>query len=280
MRMIMGTVLLAVLAIVPFAQTGRKVVGVVYSASTGRPIAGAHVQYDDNENLRQTTITDAKGAFELPGPATRGVVTITASKYGTQRKSWPPYAGRTLDVFLRAPATLDGSVLDAVNHRPVVTGMVTLLVSSETGMVSLADSIRGGSFEIDDLPSGPALLIARGEGYAPSASTLTIDAGKRSSVQVRLLLDARVSGTVYGSDGSPVDDAELYVRYPNEAVGEMLASMANSASGVEPGSFRLYALVPDTQMEVYAELDGRQAPAVAVQVSPGMEQTGIILRIP
>lgn len=279
MRMIVGTVLVAALAVFPFAQTGRKVVGFVYSASTGRPIAGAHVQYDD-ENLRQTTTTDAKGAFELPGPANRGVVTITAGKYGTQRKAWPPYAGSTLDVFLRAPATLTGSVLDAVNRRPVARGMATLLVRSETGIVSSSDSIRGGSFEIDDLPPGPALLIARGEGYAPSASTLTIDAGRRSSVQVRLLLEASLSGTVQDSRGLPVDDAELYVRYPNEAVEEMLAGMVNSAAGAEPGSFRLYGLVPDTQMEVHAELDGRQSPAVSARVGPGMEQTGVVLRFP
>ena len=113
MRMLIATVLAAVLAVAAFAQTGRKVVGTVYAGAS--PLAGAQVQYDE-DNLRQTTTTDSKGGFELPGPANRGVVTVRASRYGTRRLAWPPYyRGRTLEVFLKEPSRVQGTVADAVS---------------------------------------------------------------------------------------------------------------------------------------------------------------------
>ncbi len=44
---------------------GRKVSGVVIDASTRRPVPNANVVYEERGQPDQTTLTDAKGAFEF-----------------------------------------------------------------------------------------------------------------------------------------------------------------------------------------------------------------------
>ena len=90
---ICGAGIVAVLVgAVAFAQNqdGRKITGVVEAAATLRPVANAHVQYEERGRPTQSTVTDSAGRFEIP-TGRRGVVTISAQGYGAKKR---PRLGR------------------------------------------------------------------------------------------------------------------------------------------------------------------------------------------
>lgn len=156
---------LVILSVTTFAQDHRKASGVVVDADTGQAVANATVRYTDYIGTIETTQTDSKGSFEFAS-GTRGVIKVTASRYGAARRSWPPRRSSTLRFELTSPATAGGTLVDAMTQRPV-EGIVTLVVRHPLNHVSIAARAHGGKFEFGDLPDGPAILYARADGFAP-----------------------------------------------------------------------------------------------------------------
>ena len=194
---ICGAGIVAVLVgAVAFAQNqdGRKITGVVEAAATLRPVANAHVQYEERGRPTQSTVTDSAGRFEIP-TGRRGVVTISAQGFGTVRRSWPARTGRELRFSLVPPSIVRGTVDDMVTGRPI-DSIVTLYVSHLTNHVSDTALAENGIFRFDDLPPGPAGLVVHADGYAPSFSELTVDHKSTSAVRIRLLLEAAATGHV------------------------------------------------------------------------------------
>lgn len=265
---------------VSFAQSGRKITGVVVAAATQRPVANAQVQYEEIGRATQTTVTDSKGRFEIPSGA-EGVVTVSARSFGTARRAWPPRMGRELQFALVPPSGVDGTLADMATGR-AVEGIVTLSVRHPVNLVSDAKRAAGGTFRFDDLPPGPAVILAHADGYAPYFGELTIDTGKRSDARVRLLLEAAASGSVLDAGGSAVAGARVRVGYAYTLPGhDLLAGVARGHAVTESdGAFRIGGLVPDTPIGVQAELAGRRSDVVTVTVGPGMEQPNIVLRLP
>ena len=153
-------------ALVPRAQvdrSGRKVSGTVVSAATQQPVPNARVRYDESGQPPQTTVTDAKGYFEFPA-GRLGVVTATARDFGTARRRWPPTTGSALRVELMPPAILHGTVSDFGTGR-LVAAIVNMLVQHPGNFVSHVATAEGGTFQIEDLPPGPALVTARSAGF-------------------------------------------------------------------------------------------------------------------
>ena len=113
----------------PHAQVdriGRKVTGVVVAAATQQPVPNARVGYEETGQPPQTTVTDAKGAFELPAGRV-GVVTVTARNFGTARRRWPPHRGSRLRIELVPPAIVTGTVTDLATGR-LLPAVVTVRV--------------------------------------------------------------------------------------------------------------------------------------------------------
>ena len=271
---------LAVLVALPLAQGGRKVHGVVVAAATGRPVANARVKYEEQGRAGQTAVTDAKGYFEFP-IGNLGVVTVTSRGFGTARRRWPPRQGLQLRVPLRPPASLSGTVTDMAT-RGSVAALVTVTVRHPSDVVSDMVLAENGTFQFDDLPPGPAVVLARAAGYAPSIGAVTVEAGKVRDARVGLLLEAVATGYVEDRRGSPVAGAWVSASYPDTTAG---AGQLQSFIGGRPltgpdGAFTLNGLVPDTPISLQAEIDDRRSEVVTVTVGPGMMQQNVVLRLP
>ena len=280
---VLGGILLAaiLLAAVLGAQGGRKVSGVVVIAATEQPLANTQVQYEENGAVL-TTVTDAKGQFTFLN-GRRGVVTVTASGFGTARQAWPPRRGSSLLIALEPPVTVEGTLVDGVTLRPL-TGVVTLLVQHPANVVSTTDIVEDGTFRIEDLPPGPGLIVGHADGYAPAVSTVTLTkAGDQRDAHLRLPVGAEASGHVLDSASNPVSGARLIVSYADTLAGAgILAGLVGGHQQVtDPdGTFAIEGLVPHTPVTVYAAFEQRQTNRVTIELGPGMAQDDILLRLP
>ena len=272
--------LVLVLAAAVLAQGGRKITGIVVSEGREQPVRGALVHYmDDATGAEQTARTDGKGRFEMPY-GTGGVVTVNAQDYGTLRRSWPPRLSTELRFELTPPATMSGSLVDAVSRRGV-DGRVTLRVNHPINHITSTVNARG-SFAFDDLLVGPATVVAYADHFAPYFGATTIEADQSHNMQIALLLEARVSGHVLNQDDSPVFGAVVRVGYDSSMPGaDTLAGLARGNTMTVPdGSFAIGGLLPDEPIALQAEFGGRMSDVVTVaNITPGFEQPRIVLRM-
>ena len=263
------------------AQDARKITGVVVSAATRQPVAGAAILYEEVGRADQTTTTDEKGSFTISF-GRLGVVTVTARNFGTASRRWPPRTGGvTLRIELEPPVRVSGTLVDMVNGR-AIAGAITILMRQATSIVSSTAIAERGEFKFGDLPSGSALVISRADGYAPGVAAATLEPKVGgNSVRVPLLLEAQAAGTVVDSAGDPVAEAEVLIAYLNHAGAGVLESYAGGRLHTEAdGEFAIRALVPDTPIALQAVLDDRMSDVVEVTVGPGMIQSGIQLTLP
>ena len=184
-----------------------------------------------------------------------------------------------MTIALLPPATVQGTVTDLVSGRPVDSS-VTVFVMDLENFVSATDLAETGTFQIDNLPPGSAVLVAHAEGFAPSLGTLTVEAGKQRDAHVRLVLQAAVSGSVVDQDGA-VTGARILAGYSALPGGEYLEGFIGGQPLTDAdGNFALVGLVPDTPVTLQAELDGRTSDVVTVTVGPGTMQQMIELTLP
>ena len=264
-----------------FAQRGgRKVSGTVISAATNQPLAGVPVQYEEGSTT-ETTRTDEKGYFEFDQPGTLGVVIVSHPRYATTYRRWPADRGQ-LQIRIASPAVVTGTVRDANTRRPIAAD-VTVLVEEAGSIVSISGETEGATYTVRDVPSGPAVLLASSNGFAPGWSTLTVGVGDTHTANMNLLLEAVVSGTVVDADGDLVRGAEVFVTYPDEAgaFGLLESFASGGLLSDADGKFYLLGLIPDVAMELQAQLDdGTLSNVVTVTVGPGMEQQNLVLSFP
>ena len=145
------------------AQNGRKVSGVVVAASTNRPLPNALVRYLERGGAAQETVTDSKGQFEF-SDGRKGTITVSATRFGTARRRWPPNERGELRIALVPPAMMQGTVADIMTGRPV-DAIVNILVHDRHNIVSETVAVENGTFRVSDLPPGPALVLARAPGF-------------------------------------------------------------------------------------------------------------------
>lgn len=310
-RTILALVLAVALGTTSLAQRdGRLVSGTVISAESGRfqPVAGASVQYDEGDLPIRTTTTNEEGYFyftRFSSPATfggiapidhsaggLGVVTVTADGFATAYRRWPPLDGYALRILLDFPAVLQGTVEDAGTGLPVDAGITVTVEGGDReyesnqyggGIVSVSTDTRSGVFNIGDLPGGSATIIANAEGFAPFWSELTINAGESRETQIRLLLEAKVTGTVLDADGSPVHAAYVTASYSDatDTYGQLESFVGGAPWTNTDGAFGFYGLIPNVPIRLRAELDdGTLSDIVTVTVPSGTVQENVVLRFP
>lgn len=279
-RMAFGVTLAAgaLLGVVLGAQNGRKVSGSIVAAATGQPVVNAQVLYEDNNGAEQSTVSDDKGNFEFPF-GRDGVVTVTGRGFGTARRAWPPRNGPTLQIRLVPPATVQGALTYGMTSQRLV-GAVTTLVQHPDNYVSSTAMVEDGTFRFEDLPPGPAVILAHADGYAPAFGTFTAVAGEEQNLRVGLQLEARATGRVLAADVA-VSGARLRVSYVSTLPGaRMLARLVggNEMTDID-GTFTLTGLVPDTPVTIHAiDTTGRTG-SVANTIGAGMSWNDVVLRL-
>ena len=243
-------------------------------------MVNAVVRYEEAGLAPQTTTTDTKGRFEL-SEGRLGVVTVTARRFGTARRRWPPITGATtLSVGLTAPAVLRGSVSDLVTGASV-PARVNVLVKGPGNFVLRAAAAPNGTFEMVDLPSGPAVITARSEGFAPFVGSTTVEGGKVRDARIGLLLGAQASGVVRDREANPVLGAYVSATYPGLAGAGMVESFIGGWPTTDAdGAFSLDGLIPDTAIALQAELNGSLSAVETVSIEPGTRRLNIVLTFP
>lgn len=267
------------------AQLSRPVIGIVTDDDSGRPVAGAHVEYEHEDDVEKT-VTDSRGAFEFSEATagTLGVVTVSENGYATAHRRWPPVSGRTLEIGLFPPATVGGTVADMASGTPLPAD-VHIVVEHDHALVSdstVAD--RRGEFLFEDLPTGQAAVIAVVEGYAPGFDRLTLAKNEHAASRIRLLLQAGVSGHVVDGSGNPVVGAEIVAWYggdddPPDGAETLESYIGGRRVTGEEGDFSANQIVPDRPVMLQAILDGKESDVVTVVIAPGSILEGVVLRI-
>lgn len=264
---------------------GRKVSGVVVAAATDRPVSDAQVNYEE-DGVVQRTRTDEKGYFEFPR-GSLGVVTVTATGFGTAYARWPSFGGGQLRVVLRPPVTVSGVVMDMATKEPAVGATVTVMVDT-VDYNFLSDTTTTGSrgaFRFDDLPpaSAQAAYLVHSHGFAPGFGLFAVDDKDGASVRIGLLLEARASGYVRDARGHAVPGAVVSGTYEDslQGAGFLEGLVGGRMITGSDGAFTLNGIVPDQPLALQATMDdGRVSNIVTVTIVPGTLRGEIDLRIP
>ena len=180
-------------AVVPIALSplvGQITGGVRDTA--GNLISGNNIQvslYDVNQVLVQSILANSDGTFTFvnvaPGTYT---VTATAPGFATNSVGASVQADQTTTVsitLISLPATITGQVRNAATGEGIAGSTVT--VTDNTGTIlasSVTDSL--GSFTINHLPAGSAVVIAFAPGFGSSSTGVILTAGETSNVILSL----------------------------------------------------------------------------------------------
>ena len=159
-------------------------------------------------------------------------------------------------------------------------GLVTLIAGHPDSLVETARTLDG-MFQFGDVPPGPAVVLARADGFAPYFGGLTIEAGEPRDVRIQLLREATMSGVVLDENGCPTPDARVHVGYGRAlpGAGAFSALIRGRTVTRSDGVFMIGGLVPSTRISLQAQRGGRLSDIVTVTVEPGMERPGLVLRL-
>jgi len=178
-----------------------------------------------------------------------------------------------------ASAPVSGMMTVSATGQPA-EGLVTLIAGHPDSLAETARTLHG-MFRFGDVPPGPAVVLARADGFAPYFVELTIEAGKPAEVRIELLPEATMSGAVLDENGCPAPDARVHVGYRRALPGGGAFSALTRGRTVtrSDGVFMLGGLVPSTPISLQAQRGGRLSDIVTVTVEPGMKHSGLVLRL-
>ena len=232
------------------------------------------------QRQKRQQVTDSAGRFSF-GTREVGVVSVAHPGYAPAYRRWPPLSGDDVVVELEPAATVSGTLTDSLTGAPLV-GRVTVIVEQiphQSVSVS-AESLPNGSFTVENLPSGEAVVFSVAEEYAPAASSMfDLAAGSVWTENLSLPLGVALSGQVLDSAGEPVPRAEVEFEYSNAANGGVLGGfVGGQLYSDSEGTFELTNLVPGETLQVWAEDGVNTTGVVTVFVSGGGQE--IVLQLP
>lgn len=163
----------------PPVLTGT-VQGVVRNAATSTGIAGALVDAGS-----ASTQTDSSGVYRFSLPAGAYSVTASAVGYASQTQSATVLPSMTVPLnFALSPTVISGLVLDATSCAVRCLGIPNATVSLRPGgMTTTTDATGAFSFTVNP---GPYTVTASAPTYQPAGQMVTVLAGQRASVVLKL----------------------------------------------------------------------------------------------
>jgi hypothetical protein len=146
------------------------------------------------------------------------------------------------------------------------------------------DAVRAprGVAVLNDLASGPTILVAQSEGFAPAAVSLQAQAGQdHGDVPLSLRRAARIRGAIVDRSGTRYPGATIIANY--DAATELDKVLENflrrHVGGQEGADFEVRNVVPGAPLRIIAERAGKRSePAIVVLVA-GEERSGLVLVI-
>jgi hypothetical protein len=159
--------------------------------------------------------TNAEGKFSVDVPRTGGrTFRLTASKDGVGSAAMAEVAaGASVDLVLGNAAKIGGSVVTAVDSKPVGGAVV---VFSDGAKRFTATTKDDGAFEVDAVPPGYYEVTVSAKGLTPlfdrrfqvqaNSSPITLQMPRGTTVRIRAELEEPGTGK---GEGSPIKDAQV-----------------------------------------------------------------------
>src|SRR5688572_18148668 len=146
------------------------------------------------------------------------------------------------------PATVQGTVIDAVSGQPLVRATVQLRGQNATpGMIYVMsrDTAADGSFTFQNLPPGNYTIEASRSGFVPSISVQTLNPGQSlSGTQIPLTPGAVIYGRLVDDRGDAVIGASVQALRTTYREGRRERIAVQSVRSNDLGEYRLYMLLP------------------------------------
>lgn len=255
--------------------------GYVVDAADESPIRGARLQVAPSGSsshgpLASTTTRD-DGGFEMPAVDANGVLSVGAPGYATKRLRWPNVgSGDPLEIKLDRAARL---ILHVKDQAGAFVPAMLSIATHHTGnyIVSGARS-QSGIVDVTGLASGPTIIVAKAEGFAPATLSLDVAPGLRyGPIELTLQRAGSVAGVVVDGAGNPVRDAVVTADYDAET--PMKRTLANYIGGRvrtgEDGSFLLTNIVPKAVVTLSATRN--TSASTTTSVGPGERRTDLVI---
>ncbi len=233
--------------------TGGTISGHVEDANTMADISGATIEIFLGSTLVTTTTTNATGDYSVTNLLAPNSYRVVASATGYQSafKSITLSAGGSAVAdfeLVPTPATLMGTVLDAVTTNPI--SGATVQVFSGTTQVASTDTDGTGNYTIAMLAPGNYTVRCSAQFYQTAVSGALISAGVNT---LNFLLNpdtGAIEGQVTDAiNGQPLGGATVEVKQGGVVVATLLTDPSGlyNADDLLPGSYTVTASHPGYQ---------------------------------
>ena len=187
-----------------FGILGARIRVSVTDDQSGQPIPDATVQVNDDSDVVEC---DEAGQAILKNVFSRKIrVNVLAPGYGSESGETEGRLGRTstLDLSLSPLGQVSGRVVSMMLDKPIQDAIVRVEGTDARQATTDAD----GQFSSISLVHGPAELIVSAEGFCEKRVPIDIAPGQAHEVEVRLVGDAMLVGTVKDAvSGKPISKA-------------------------------------------------------------------------
>ena len=264
----------------------------ITDVATGKPTEGIRVQLGG-----RYAFSDAKGAVVLDGvPAGQYSLVLTHPAYDRLTAALPVVAGARTPVKVRLKKTalvnFPGTVHETKSGRSLAGAEIRL--TPKAVAASVQGPVRAltewdGTFLIRAIPAGVYTYTVSAIGTTPQQGILTIPAGGKTSLGVRLFrIESPASATVVVKDaqtGKVIPGAKVTLAecYP----AGVLATTATDAKGVATVSTIVAALnLPSAKLEqtatsgvasIHASAKGYESNTAPVRLTPSRKATVTVL---
>jgi hypothetical protein len=186
------------------------------------------------------------------------------------------------------------AIFAVIDAHGQITGLITGSVFAEGGRQSLRAGITvvaGGagvrlrSIEVDDrgafsieAPSGPAVIVARADGYASEQREVVVRPGRANpTLNFSLRRAGPVSGRVVDPNGVGIAGARVWVQYPGEARGWRPAEEIGGEPTDALGNFTIAAVAQGRPFLLLAESDDWMLSSSQTMMVRTSELHGVLL---
>jgi protocatechuate 3,4-dioxygenase beta subunit len=286
-------------------RAGSRLVGSVTNEG-GAPISGAEVFTDSAYMLgeeqrspdRVTARTNDSGRFEMVNvPAGARNVGVLAKGYGQLTKYDFTFAGVETEVIevdfnLHPGSSIQGRVVDPAGRGVEKVTVRATATTDTTSSTSMATTDETGAFELADLQPGKYMLRVAGSGYRQIAGEGNDAEAGETGVEVRVVPQVTVAGSVVDQSGKPVRDFTCKLQYAEEgsAVFEDAGVQGDfrgrddgsfELSGINPGSYVVHVdaggFAPGISRPFVASTEGERVAGLVIHVSAGASMRGRVV---
>ncbi|MFC4303031.1 carboxypeptidase regulatory-like domain-containing protein [Cohnella boryungensis] len=250
----------------------------VVTRTDGSPVGDAAIRALQNNVIVARVNTGEDGSYML-GNLAPGSYTLSARAdgFGGQALGVVVFPAQTTEAdftLIPNPGSLGGRVT-ASSGNPIAGAAIALQLNLDGGSVALVRVItdNDGTYNLPNVTPLPFVVTVSATGFQNNYASVVIRSGQASTLDFVLNPSpGSLSGTISGTDGSPIAGASVQIR--TDVNGIAVASVFAD----ENGSFIVGNLSPETY-SVVASADGFQTSSAAADVLPsGNTSVSLLLR--